>query len=179
MVRLKVLATWTHEVPLRSFNSKMVRLKGSYRSNNYASIRSFNSKMVRLKDEFGNIHGRMSKSFNSKMVRLKVTLINPTEHGQDKFQFQNGAIKRWGQYTAAIRFGRFQFQNGAIKSISFHPKKWQIFRFQFQNGAIKRRHWLLNNYWLTSFNSKMVRLKDTHSMTLTNDQKVSIPKWCD
>ena len=72
----------------------MVRLKDGIELSGLNEKYNFNSKMVRLKVglQFFAM-GRMD-NFNSKMVRLKVRSVSGADLQSEKFQFQNGTIKR-------------------------------------------------------------------------------------
>ena len=119
------------------------------------------------------------------MVRLKAQTRSSLTHAMGRFQFQNGTIKSWcqtlnGEITSQFQFqngtiksktaygnrkikAKFQFQNGTIKSceiLSFHL----VFPlFQFQNGTIKSSCTVRVTTRPPHFNSKMVRLKESHA----------------
>ena len=77
----------------------------------------------------------------------------------DRFQFQNGAIKRNRHLSKEQLSQVFQFQNGAIKSLQKAFTRPMGRKFQFQNGAIKRANHLFIATRHICFNSKMVRLR--------------------
>ena len=77
--------------------------------------------MVRLKVLGCPLSETFQSGFNSKMVRLKVAADWRNSHGEDMFQFQNGAIKRLGIRLGLYPIAVFQFQNGAIKRAN---QKW-------------------------------------------------------
>ena len=76
-----------------------------------------------------------------------------------RFQFQSGAIKRKQIIKRASIILKFQFQSGAIKSTQIVFNIPAFPTFQFQSGAIKRLNSSLESLWISSFNSKVVRLK--------------------
>ena len=143
----------------------------------------------------------LNPNFNSRMVRLKARGRYASLDDAIRFQFQNGAIKSGcmlllrtpqknfnsrmvrlkvltGFFRTSIAF-QFQFQNGAIKRRMPTPLLASIYRFQFQNGAIKS---LTSGYmptWVRNFNSRMVRLKERHTINLVILSLISIPEWCD
>ena len=98
--------------------------------------------MVRLKVR--NLKRGLSgmTNFNSKMVRLIVVLLT-------RLRFTN----------------KFQFQDGAVKRRRGKPTNYQKDQFQFQDGAVKRVLYRKNGRLITDFNSKMVRLKANHRYT--------------
>ena len=71
----------------------MVRLKDYKNPEAIKAYKNFNSKMVRLKGEWKTLDGDEYKNFNSKMVRLKDKYIDELQSLLVKFQFQNGSIK--------------------------------------------------------------------------------------
>ena len=77
-----------------------------------------------------------------------------------KFQFQTGSIKRIFTLHASISAVQFQFQTGSIKSHLIAVVKPLFELFQFQTGSIKSTPRSLFSYSNTSFNSKLVRLKE-------------------
>ena len=57
------------------------------------SIKSFDSKLVRLKDKYEAPSTYLFNGFDSKLVRLKDVLRNRVLELRDMFRFQTGSIK--------------------------------------------------------------------------------------
>ena len=169
---------------LRNFNSSMVRLKepvntpcpGIYRIsipvwcdwklfikkmvNMWLS--DFNSSMVRLKELIMQLASFYLINFNSSMVRLKDNSKVITSLCQWVFQFQYGAIERFGENLKKFRKNNFNSSMVRLKVwlyftfvnfICISIPVWcdwknggsiwtgNPFRFQFQYGAIESKSW--------------------------------------
>ena len=74
---------------------------------------------------------------------------------------------------------RFQFQNGAIKSRNLSDLKDSKTCFNSKMVRLKDDHTLAEKMLREGFNSKMVRLKDSCIEMHEGIDRVSIPKWCD
>ena len=92
------------------------------------------------------------------MVRLKVKKAENYKTQFNKFQFQNGTIKREVHSSLKSCHSIFQFQNGTIKRTSQNGDTVTGTKFQFQNGTIKR---------------------STPFTKMSSITRISIPKWYD
>ena len=92
-MRLKVQEQMPSLSEVFSFNSKLVRLKGSDKKVDYLRIVKFQFQTGAIKRQ-GACTLRMTlSSFNSKLVRLKEGDLGEPPHELLWFQFQTGAIK--------------------------------------------------------------------------------------
>ena len=110
--------------------------------------------------------------FNSKLVRLKANGYKVGLIGELEFQFQIGAIKRKPRLETRLRRLQFQFQIGAIKSDTGRRVLFAGEVFQFQIGAIKSETRDASFLSISSFNSKLVRLK-VNKMVVVNANSLS------
>ena len=79
-----------------------------------------------------------------------------------------------------IEFGLFQFQNGAIKNCNVGLIIYRhLTSFNSKMVRLKAKDANENEVKVASFNSKMVRLKAKSKYRLIAAFRVSIPKWCD
>ena len=81
-------------IRFRSFNSTIVRLKGSWFWSNSIDVMGFNSTIVRLKGIKSNSSIKSDTRFNSTIVRLKGDLDKLPLFFAERFQFYDSAIKR-------------------------------------------------------------------------------------
>jgi hypothetical protein len=98
------------------FNSKMVRLKARFKSEEVARLVCFNSKMVRLKAAQGGGQLGYLSGFNSKMVRLKGrSRDRPAGHTRC---FNSKMVRLKGVTKSALQPARWHFfsKNQAPKS---------------------------------------------------------------
>ena len=95
------------------------------------------------------------KRFNSKMVQLKVCINIKNLKYICQFQFQNGTIKRNGQFNYIPESSSFNSKMVQLKAEE-NPKKRSV---------------------CTRFNSKMVQLKGASLAKSLTVGVVSIPKW--
>ena len=223
MVRLKVYIIDVKIFYLLGFNSTMVRLKvfpaGTVPCRNKFQFHNGSIKRCALSAcSVFNVY-----CFNSTMVRLKAINAYLVNHRVPRFQFHNGSIKRPPSFEQSQVKPLFQFHNGSIKRRCSDRQCQQTSKFQFHNGSIKRQGGFANRitYYLfqfhngsiksiprsdeayqdRSFNSTMVRLKGTGSVTSAGVQcsfnstmvrlkaaadlkegkavSVSIPQWFD
>ena len=102
------------------------------------SLRSFNSKLVRLKDlRCGDVN-RFAKKFQFQTGSIKSDVSSTEKIGALRFQFQTGSIKRLHGASLIQSDVEFQFQTGSIKRSSHPIIQSSSFMFQFQTGSIKR-----------------------------------------
>ena len=168
------------------------------------TVRSFNSKLVRLKGAFAaSTYWAVEIAFQFQTGAIKSSGNARSHASADMFQFQTGAIKRCNVCRQNPRPERFQFQTGAIKRQVLQLRPLTLILFQFQTGAIKSKSCeSCKSCSFFSFNSKLVRLKGyTRGTNMAQEilfqfqtgaikrqalggwlpcvMHVSIPNWCD
>ena len=122
-----------------SFNSKLVRLKGTGNAGRRPiRVFRFNSKLVRLKGNYpiASHNGKPMFQFQTGAIK-SYSVCQRGSGGISKFQFQTGAIKSYQTDLVLVSIPKFQFQTGAIKRNVGVIGLWSASRFQFQTGAIK------------------------------------------
>ena len=120
----------------------------------------FNSKLVRLKGTFRGIYDLSRRMFQFQTGSIKSLSGFAKKRFCGTFQFQTGSIKSRRKPNPSAFVPVFQFQTGSIKSLSPIPESTTAHPFQFQTGSIKSQ--ALTRILDTSkpcFNSKLVRLK--------------------
>ena len=121
------------------FNTKKVRLKLHFVSNERTPTPCFNTKKVRLKVTFTARRRPSRYRFNTKKVRLKRVLRFDKRHRRCKFQYQKGAIKtRCRLATETTTKTSFNTKKVRLKPVRKPPEMCIcLSMFQYQKGAIK------------------------------------------
>ena len=140
-----------------SFNSKLVRLKGSERSCASSTWICFNSKLVRLKVPQVQVWCHSQESFNSKLVRLKEALLREN----------------------VVPTLVFQFQTGSIKRVTSPRNPAELHGFNSKLVRLKDSIQITDAIGVECFNSKLVRLKVYRKSESPKSTRVSIPNWFD
>ena len=95
------------------------------------------------------------------MVRLKVLDGSNDIRDYPNFQFHYGTIKSSPKLIELVKATFFQFHYGTIKSVGDMDKWFLPANFQFHYGTIKSSVPSNKPLACSSFNSTMVRLKDS------------------
>ena len=96
------------------------------------------------------------------------------------FRFQTGSIKRlYYSFESGVLYIRFRFQTGSIKSQPNWKVKVTLTSFDSKLVRLKERLGLHQPLGDPRFDSKLVRLKARMAKRPMTPIKVSIPNWFD